>query len=254
MTLSEATAFGSPKLTYTVPADVTRQSDHMTAQTNVSAATTPQVELKFGHALTAVRIECGNDMLAGKITKVEISGIFGSGTQVIGSDTWVTSGQPTSYTISKEIDLPTDDNSDDKIHAGNGTAIAGTKTDNLTFMLMPQTLPEGASITIEFTDDATKTKRTITGSIAGHTWKAGKIITYSVSPSSIHINASVEIGKNPDDDVMPYSGVWYDVEYNPAVEIVQAGVDTKQITIPIDKIKFKYRLEGSEKYPALSTR
>lgn len=253
LTLSDATAFGSPKLTYTVPADVTRQIDLMTAQTNVSAATTPQVELKFGHALTAVRIECGKDMLAGKISKVEISGIFGSGTQVIGSDTWITSGQPTSYTISKEIDLPTDDDSDDKIHAGNGTAIAGTKTDNLTFMLMPQILPEGASITIEFTDDATKTKRTITGSIAGHTWKAGKIITYSVSPSSIHINASVEIGKNPEDDVMPYSGVWYDVEYNPAVEIVQAGVDTKQITIPIDKIKFKYRLEGSENWSDCTT-
>lgn len=256
LTLSDSTASGSPKLTYTVPADVTKQIDLMTAQTNVSAATTPQVELKFGHALTAVRIECGKDMLAGKITKVKISGIYGSGTQVIGSNTWIPSGQPVSYTISKEIVLPTDDKSDDKIHAGNGTAIAGTETDNLTFMLMPQTLPEGASITIEFTDDATKTKRTITGSIAGHTWKAGKIITYSVSPSSIHINTSVDIGKkgvtaeDPVGDLMPYSGVWYDVKKNPvAVEIVQAGVDTKEIaTIPIDKIKFKYRLEGSENW------
>lgn len=254
MTLSDATAFGSPKLTYTVPADVTKQIDLMTAQTNVSAATTPQVELKFGHALTAVRIECGKDMLAGKITKMEISGIFGSGTQVIGSGKWVPSGQPTSYTISEEIVLPADNDSDDKIHAGNGTAIAGSKTDNLTFMLMPQTLPAGASITIEFTDAASDTQRTISGSIGGQTWEAGKIITYSVSPSSIHINTTVDIGKkgatdeNPAGDVMPYSGVWYDVDYNPAmVEIVQAGVDTKKIaTIPIDKISFKYKFEDSE--------
>lgn len=261
LALSEATAFGSPKLTYTVPADVTRQIDLMTVQTNVSAATTPQVELKFGHALTAVRIVCGKDMLAGTISKVEISGIFGGGTQVVGSDTWIPSGQLASYTISKEIALSTDNTSDDIIHAGNGTAIAGTETDNLTFMLMPQKLPTDASITIVFTDEVTGTERTITGSIAGQTWEAGKIITYSVSPSSIHINASVEINKkgatagNPTGDVIPYSGVWYDVKYNPGkVEIVQAGVDTKKIAeIPVDKIKFKYQLDGSEEWADCTT-
>lgn len=261
LTLSEASASGSPKLTYTVPADVEKQIDLMTAQTNVSAATTPQVELKFGHALTAVRFVCGKDMLAGTISKVTISGVFGSGTQVVGSDTWIPSGPLASYTISKEIVLSTDNTSDDKIHAENGTPIAGTDTDNLTFMLMPQTLPTGASITIVFTDDVTGTNRTITGSIAGQTWEAGKIITYSVSPSSIHINASVDIGKtgatddNPTGDLIPYSGVWYDVKYNPAkVEIVQAGVDTKQIaTIPIDKINFKYKFDGDENWADCTT-
>lgn len=262
LTLSQATDTGSPKLTYTVPADVTEQIDLMTAQTDVCAATTPQVNLKFGHALTAVRIVCGKDMLAGKISKVEISGVYGSGSQVIGSDTWTPSGEHTaSYTISKEIVLPTDNDSDDTIHGGNGTAIAGTETDNLTFMLMPQTLPEGAKITIVLTDDASGTERTISGSIAGQTWYAGKIITYSVSPSSIHINATVDIGKkgadadNPDGDVIPYSGVWYDVKYNPAkVEIVQAGVDTKKIAeIPVDKIKFEYQLDGSESWSACTT-
>lgn len=254
LTLSKASASGSPKLTYTVPADVEEQIDLMTAQTNISAATTPQVELKFGHALTAVRIVCGKDMLAGTISKVTISGVYGSGSQVVGSDTWIPSGQLASYTISKDITLSTDDTSEDKIHAGNGTAIA-TETNNLTFMLLPQTLPDGALITIEFTDAASGTERTITGSIAGQTWKAGKIITYSVSPSSIHINASTEISKKGATDVMPYSGVWYDVEYSPAkVEIVQAGVDTKQIAeIPIDKIKFKYLLDGSETWSDCTT-
>lgn len=262
LTLSQATDTGSPKLTYTVPANVTEQIDLMTAQTDVRVATTPQVTLEFGHALTAVRIVCGKDMLAGKISKVEISGVYGSGSQVIGSDTWTPSGEHTaSYTISKEIVLPTENDSDDTIHGGNGTAIAGTETDNLTFMMMPQTLPEGAKITIVFTDDASGTERTISGSIAGQTWYAGKIITYSVSPSSIHINATVDIGKkgadadNPDGDVIPYSGVWYDVKYNPAkVEIVQAGVDTKKIAdIPVDKIKFEYQLDGSESWSACTT-
>lgn len=261
LTMSRSDRPGSPTLTYTVPTNVEKQVDLMTAQTNVSAATTPEVELKFGHALTAVRIVCGKDMLAGKISKVEISGIYGSGTQVIGSNTWTTSGPLVSYTISKEIELSADDNSADTIHTGNGTAIAGTEKDNLTFMLMPQTLPEDASITIVFTDQASGTERTISGSIAGQTWESGKIITYSISPSSIHINASVEISKksataqNPTGDVIPYSGVWYDVDYNPAkVEIVQAGVDTKQIAqIPVDKIKFQYQLDGSENWAECTT-
>ena len=253
--LGEATVSGSPKLTYTVPADVEKQIDLMTASTDYNFSPTgTKVDLKFGHALTAVRIACGKDMLAGTISKVEISGIYGSGTQVIGSASWTTSGPLTSYTISKDIELPTDDKSADIIHAGNGTAIAGTETDNLTFILMPQTLPENASITIEFTDKATGTERTITGTIGGQTWEAGKIITYSVSPSSIHINASVEINKkgataeNPTGDVIPYSGVWYDVEYNPAVvEIVQAGVDNREVQkIPVDKLKYKYKFEDSE--------
>lgn len=266
LALSAPTQSGSPTLTYTVPTDVTKQVDLMTVCCNpVKSATTPEVELNFGHALTAVRIKCGKDMLAGKITEVTIAGIHGKGMQVIGSKTWtpLDDDHQAAYTISDEITLSpsTDENVADKIHVPENTPIAGTDTDNLTFMLLPQTLPDGATMTIKFTDAATNTERTLSGSIAGQTWEAGKIITYSVSPSSIHINASVEISKkgaaagNPTGDVIPYSGVWYDVKYNPAkVEIVQAGVDTKQIEeIPIDKISFKYQLDGSENWVDCTT-
>ena len=257
LTMSGSDHKGSPTLTYTVPADVEKQTDLMTVNTDFSFSTTrAEVDLKFGHALTAVRIECGKDMLAGTISKVTISGIYGSGTQVIGSKTWEPSGATTSYTISKEITLPADEKSGDKIHAGNGTAIAGTDSDNLTFILMPQTLPEKAAITIVFTDKASGTERTVTGSIAGQKWEAGKIITYSISPSSIHIIPSVEFSKNgvtdgdPTGDSISYLGVWYDVKYSPAkVEITQAGVDTKTIAeIPIDKIKFQYKFEEEGKW------
>lgn len=256
--LSEVSHEGSPTLTYTVPADVTKQVDLMTAQANVTGATTPQVELKFGHALTAVRIKCGEDMLAGTITEVSISGIYGSGTQVIGSKTWdTTHASTTTYTIELNVDLPSKEDSEDKYHAAEGTPIAD---DDLTFMLIPQQLPAEAKITIKFTDSATDTERTLSGSIAGQEWEAGKIVTYTLSQSSIHIAPKIEFSKKPataedPGDVMPYSGVWYDVDYKPAkVEIVQAGVDTKQIaTIPIDQIQFKYRLDGSEDWVDCTT-
>lgn len=253
--LSEATEKGSPTLTYTVPVDVTKQVDLMTVCNPVKAATTPEVELNFGHALTAVQIKCGNGMLAGKITKVTIAGIYGKGKQVIGSKTWTPLDEhQAAYTISNEITLSpsTDEDIADKIHVPENTPIAGTDTDNLTFMLLPQTLPEGATMTIIFTDDATKTERTLTGSLAGQTWEAGKIVTYSVSPSSIHISAKVEFNKkgitadNPTGDIIPYSGVWYDAAYTAKAEVTQEGVDTKTIDIPADKVKFQYRLKDSD--------
>lgn len=246
---------GSPRLTYTVPKDVEKQIDLMTVCKDFSLSTTQtQVDLEFGHALTAVRIKCGKDMLAGTISKVEIAGVYGSGTQVIGSGMWETTGATATYTISKEISLPTDGDSGDIIHAVEGTPIAGadTDTDNLTFMLMPQTLPEGAAMTIEFVDKATGTPRTLTASIAGHIWQAGKIITYSISPSSIHINPTCEITKEgadiKDGVIMPYSGVWYDMDFKAKAEITQAGVDTKTLDIPAEKVKFEYRFKGSDSW------
>lgn len=244
LTLSEATHEGSPTLTYTVPADVTKQIDLMTAQANASGPTTPKVELTFGHALTAVQIKCGKDMLAGTITEVSISGIYGSGTQVIGSKTWdTTHASTTTYTIEPNVDLPSKKDSEDKYHAAEDTPIAD---DDLTFMLIPQKLRAEAKITITFTDNATSTERTLSGSIGGQTWEAGKIVTYTLSQSSIHITPKIEFSKkpataeNPTGDVMPYSGVWYDVTYKAQVEVTQENVETKTIDIPAENVKFQY--------------
>lgn len=245
LTLSSYNVSGSPTLTYTVPKDVTKQVDLMTVCKTVSSATTPEVNLEFGHALTAVQIKCGAKMLAGKITEVTIAGIHGTGKQVIGADTWETSGTAT-YTISKEITLSSSENATDKIHVPEDTPIVGTDSDNLTFLLLPQTLPQGATMTIKFIDAATSTPRTLSGSIAGHEWKAGKIVTYSISPSSIHISAKVEFSKNPSTDIIPYSGVWYDAAYTAKAEVTQEDVETKAIDIPATKVKFQYRLKDSD--------
>lgn len=261
LTLSEADVAGAPTLTYIVPTDVTKQVDLMTVQTDAGAKPTADgIELKFGHALTAIRITCDNNMLAGTVTKVSISGVHGKGTQVIGSTTWTTS-DPATYTIKPNKELKPAEGSDDKIHTSNGTAIAGTDDDNLTFILLPQTLPDGAKLTIEFTDKATNTQRTVSGNIGGQTWEAGKIVNYVVSPNSINVKVKVKLSKdgitNPTEtpdpldkttygDTIPYSGVWYDATYNGSAEIVQykedGTTDTKKIEdIPIDKISFQYQ-------------
>jgi len=244
---------GSPTLTYTVPKDVTKQVDLMTVSKSVTAATTPDVELDFGHALTAVQIKCGSGMLAGKITEVTISGIYGTGTHVIGSDTWENQTDITSYTISKEISLPSDEGATDKTHVSEGTPIAGTETDNLTFMLLPQTLPEGATITIKLITGENNTELTLSASITGQKFEAGKIVTYKVSPSSISISPKLEFSKNgitdnnQTGDSIAYSGVWYDATFTATAEIMQAGEEKGTIeNIPKDKVTFQYKFNDTD--------
>lgn len=257
--MSDASHKGSPTLTYTVPEDVKKQVDLMAVCAPVSATITPQVDLKFGHALTAVQIKCGEDMLAGTITEVSISGVYCTGTQTIGSDKWVTTSDKATYTIKQNITLPADDSKGDIIHTPEGTPIAGTGEDGLTFMLMPQTVPDGASITIKFKDEATDTERTLTCSIAGHKWPVGKILTYTVSPKSIHISAKVELSKKPitadaPGDTIPYSGVWYDATWAANVEITQAGVEGSQtLDIPADKVKLQYNINGTTNWVNCTT-
>lgn len=254
LTMSRADHKGSPTITYTVPAKVTEQVDLMTARTDENHATTPgsAIELTFGHALTAVQVKCGTGMLAGKITEVRIDGVYGTGTQVIGSGEWTIpdDATKTSYTISKEIVLPSQNEKDsdkpDKVHTPVDTPIA-TDTDALTFLLLPQKL-DGASMTIKFTDAATGTPRTITGPLTGE-WEAGKIVTYTVSPSSIHISAKITLDKkgrtdpNATPDTIPYSGVWYDAKYTASAEITQ-GTDTKQLDIDDSKISFWHSFDN----------
>lgn len=247
LALSGASQTGSPTLTYTVPTDVEKQVDLMTARTDASGVTSPTVSLNFGHALTAVRIKCADDMLAGDITEVTISGVYGTGTQVIGASGWTGLTNPATYTITKTINLPADDGGvlvkDNPVITGKD----GEDADNLYFMLLPQTLPAGASMTIKFKDAATGTERTLSGPLTGE-WQAGKIVIYSISPSSIHIAAKVDFSKkgvvgseNP--DTIPYTGVWYDAVCTAKAEVTRAGDDTKTFDIPAGKVKLQYFLD-----------
>lgn len=250
LTLSTADYKGSPTLTYTVPTDVNKQVDLMTANT-ASATTAPTapgtVNLEFSHALTAVQIKCGKDMLVGTIKEVTIAGIYGKGTHIIGSKKWELDKDfpKATYTILRDIELSAGENAD-QTHVPEGTPIAGTDTDNLTFMLLPQTLPADATMTIKFTDKATKTERTLSAKIAGHVWKPGTIVTYSVSASSIHISdAKVKFSK-PDGAVIPYSGVWYDAKCTAYSEVTQEGAATVKIDIPEKSVKLQYSFDKDD--------
>lgn len=250
MLLSGENDKGSPKLTYTVPKDVEKQIDLMTVSSDVTTMAST-VDLKFTHALTAIQIKCGDGMLAFTVTGVSICNIHGTGTTVIGSNEWTDLKGPKTYSIEKDITLSAKDDATDKLHVDKDTPITGTDNDNLTFLLLPQTLPDDAEMVITLkNNEKPDDKIELKASLNGEKWEAGKIVSYSVSPNDIKVSPKLTLDKkgatsaDEEGDVMPYSGVWYDATYTATAEITKKDSKLTGLTIPKDKIKFQYRFDG----------
>lgn len=63
----------------------------------------------------------------------------------------------------------------------------------LTLLMLPQTLPDEAELKVFFTDDLTGKERTLTASLGGKVWPAGRQVSYSVSSTGIVIEPTVKI-------------------------------------------------------------
>ena len=174
--LSEKTKAGTPSIAYTVPAAVAEQKDLLVAASAEMAGNTGgAAPLNFRHVLTAVRFTTGESMLPGRITKIALKGVYSSGTHAMGSDSWNFDNAKTAD-FSQELKVQTDGSVNQEITSAEGT-----------FMMLPQTLPAGASIEVSYQDDLTWTNRTLTASIAGSQWPMGKTVTYRISPTSIDV-------------------------------------------------------------------
>lgn len=179
--LSDKTSAGTPSITYTIPTDVADQQDLLVAATSGMAGNTAAAApLSFAHALTAVRFTTGDDMMSGRITKITLKGVYGSGSHTMGSDSWNGYGATTDF--SQTLAAAVDGSANQEI-----TPVAAT------FMMLPQTLPSGASIEVVYTDDLTSTQRTLTASIAGSQWPMGRTVTYRISTSSIVITPTFTV-------------------------------------------------------------
>ncbi len=68
----------------------------------------------------------------------------------------------------------------DKPMGGSETGSAVT-TEEQTFMMLPQTLPDGAMVEVVFADNVTGKERTLYAHIAGTEWPQGTTVTYKIS-------------------------------------------------------------------------
>lgn len=217
---SAADATGIPTLTYTVPTDVTKQIDLMYATADCGGNGTGDVrngavQLNFKHALTAVTIKTGEKMLAGKVTKIEISGVHGSGSYPIGATSWTITDETAGRTFSIDNETALDGNKDkNEIMTKPGTILNGDDK-GYTFMMIPQELTDDAKLTISFTDKLTNTERTLTAKLKEFTkngiWEIGKQYTYSINSTGIVITPVIELKVNRDNTLYPnggYKGTW----------------------------------------------
>lgn len=173
---------GSPESTtfeYTVPDNATDQKDIVVATTGrYDGDYEQQVPLTFKHILTAVKFEFGSQMQPGTIKSVALKGVIKGGTYTAFPTGGTTGGEgewtpyPIAGDFSQELNKPT-----------TGTETDGTPvtTEEGTFMMLPQTLPDGAEVEVVFLDRTSGQVRTLSASIAGTQWPQGKTVTYTLS-------------------------------------------------------------------------
>lgn len=159
-------------LGYEVPQDVADQKDVVVAVTSdMPGNSNTEVPLGFRHICSAIRFEFGSEMQPGTIMSVELKNVKYAGSYDMASDTWTLNDGVDSFR--QDLGLATTGNEADR---SNLTTPEGT------FMMVPQTLPDGAEVEVVFVDGVTGQEREpMSVSIAGSRWPQGMTVTYKLS-------------------------------------------------------------------------
>src|SRR3712207_5907233 len=174
--LSDGTYTSTPYVDFKVEKEVEKQKDLMTAYSgtvhNAGEGTSSAVDLRFRHALTAVRFKVGQNLSYNKtIKKVEIRGAKREGRYTLASGkdgnnaVWSGLKDKETFTLS-DLEVST--------KADVNQVIMGENNDNYVFYMLPQKL-ENVSVSITFAD-----KTTVTTKLKG-SWEPGTTKTYALS-------------------------------------------------------------------------
>lgn len=195
------TAPASTTLSYTVPDNAAAQQDIVVATTEKLIGNYNKVvPLAFDHICTAVRFVTGAQMQPGTIKNVSLEGVKYAGSYDMATGQWSLTGDSKSFTQTLNQGM-----------TGGETEGSEITTTEGTFMMLPQTLPDGAKVKVEFSDNVANKDRTLEASIAGMEWPKGKTVTYKLTIT-------------PD----------YDMSITCERDKVDAHVDIEEITIEAD--------------------
>lgn len=192
ITLSPATYSGTPYVEFEVEKDVKKQKDLMTACSGEvkyeTRGVAPETNLKFRHALTAVKFAVGQNLSWNKrIKKVEIKNAYSKGKFILPSElngTGLNAGWETS-SLSTRQDFTLDlSSSPVNTNSNPNTVLTGNGNDNYTFYMIPQQLA-GVTvvITLESTHAGSTAPNTISVPLQG-SWKPGTTKTYKLSQNT----------------------------------------------------------------------
>ena len=190
---NKATATAAPSIEFTVNPDVRKQVDLMTAcSDNVFYATrgqAPRTDLRFRHALTAIRFAVGQNLSFNKtIRKISLKNVLVNGKYTLSNKLdgsgagWDNTASTTRGTVTLDgLNYNTNENPNsivrDQTHFQDANERDLTKlNDNYTFYMIPQVLDnKNVEAEILFTD-GTHINVTLTGK-----WVAGTTRTYKLS-------------------------------------------------------------------------
>lgn len=178
---------GVPSISYTIPSDYSSQVDLMVADTRDpdnpveinGRSATGIMGLPFRHAFSAIRFKLGNEgMRDCIITKITIQSVYDIGTLSMDC-TWDQNSLAKTRN-QNEFSIPLS-------FTTNGKTNEFITTEAQTLMMIPQHIPAGAKIIIEYSVDGVA-QTPLEGSIAESTWEAGKTYVYSINPLSVNYN------------------------------------------------------------------
>lgn len=177
-------------ISYTVPADVSKQEDLMFAvnKNATEPADGKATSLDFKHSLAAVKFVVGDLPTGTKVTSVALKGVKYKGDLAVTTDN---KGEAQLAWSNLANDTENFTQATNKEVKENDTDNAITKEDQ-TFFMMPQTLPDDAIVEV-VVEDEKGAKVTLTGALqdataaeqAKNKWEAGNTYTYSISLSGI---------------------------------------------------------------------
>lgn len=189
----------APYVDFEVKPKVVNQEDLMTACSGeVRYATrfvAPTINLKFRHALTAVRFKVGQNLSWNKtITKVEITGAKSKGRYMLPTNENGTGAQWTNLSNAKSFIL----GGDGKVNVSTSEAvnniIVGKAGDNFTFYMIPQQLT-GNNVQVKVTLNDGKV---LTSTLSG-TWKPGTTKTYALTENQSKWNYVLNVVRSNND-------------------------------------------------------
>ncbi len=155
--------------------DFSKQPDLIVAKsennTFTSSTANKAVGLSFSHALTAITFSISADMIPGKVKSITVSDVYGQGDYDFSTGNWIRLANPSStYAITLNA----------SVKAGESKALTDK---NSALMMIPQDLGPNAKVSMVFNDGAKD--KTVSFSLDGTSWTAGKHITYMLSSSKI---------------------------------------------------------------------
>lgn len=166
------TLTGSPSITYTVPDSSASQPDIMLASNRVPGDYYNTVPLSFKHIMTGVVIKLAADFPATAVSSIKFTGVLNAGTYSMADSTWTLDSSTDDFTASG-VDTVT------LTSGSENTIVNGANT----FMLLPQTLPDDATLEITYTESGSSVTRKAL--IGGTSWPMGTIVTYTLSKSDL---------------------------------------------------------------------